>query len=436
MDGVAIPKYLYGILQFIFCILVIYYAPKRFSKKKTTFVSTGVLVFFITMQVLFEYAPIQLWVLTILGMFLLMFGFVYYIAKIDVMLALYLTVQAFMYSQFTAAIDWQIYYFLGQITPINYLLMLEILIFIFVTSIFVSLLFILYTYYMKKGYQLDIKYRHLITIILITIIVFTISNISFVQINTPISSIYPKEIFYIRTLVNLCGTVVVLVLHENQMMIYAQKEISGLQNVFDKYYKQYLNSKESIALADQRYHDIKHQINLIRSESNINKKNEYLDEFEKEIKSYYINVDTGNKVIDTIITSYYNQCINIEINLYYFVDAHKIDFISTMDISSLLGNMFDNAIESLKNVTDKDNKMISLKIQNQMDFIIIEMENYYEHSLKIEKGEFQTTKYSIHEHGYGIKSITNIVKKYQGSVQINTDNKWFTITILIPLIKQ
>ena len=36
-------------------------------------------------------------------------------------------------------------------------------------------------------------------------------------------------------------------------------------------------------------------------------------------------------------------------------------------------------------------------------------------------------------HGYGIKSIRYTVNKYDGAVDIDTENQWFNLKILIPM---
>ena len=64
---------------------------------------------------------------------------------------------------------------------------------------------------------------------------------------------------------------------------------------------------------------------------------------------------------------------------------------------------------------------------------MIKIENYYEHDIKKENGELVTTKKDTLNHGYGIKSIKSVVKKYDGEVSIDTADGWFRLYILIPI---
>ena len=48
-------------------------------------------------------------------------------------------------------------------------------------------------------------------------------------------------------------------------------------------YAQYKQSRESIELINYKYHDLKHQIAVLRSETDSGKREEFLDKMEAEI---------------------------------------------------------------------------------------------------------------------------------------------------------
>lgn len=433
IDGSSIPKVLYGVLQWTFCILVVFFLPQRIkSKKRLLFIILMFFVFLIV-QYSFEFLPDYLWIATIIGIYGLMFIYVYILGKVTWVQAIYLTSQAFVFAQFLGALGWQIYYLFGSILSDQFLGILEYGLFIILWITGGYVFYKIYKHYHLKGYKPEISRNNMITIIAIMVIVFFVSNLSFSGIQSALTSEYPHEIFYIRTLVDLCGVVVILVLQEYQILLYAQKEITVLEGTFQKYYIQYQQSKDNIKLANQRYHDIKHQLNLIRAETNEDKKDQYLKDFEEELRNYALQAETGNGVMNTIITSQRSFCDKNQINFTYAIDAKRIDFMNTMDMTSLFGNMFDNAMESVLKVHDSDKRIINLNVYTQHDLLIIHMENYYEHELRYDEGNLATTKQESTNHGYGIKSIKNIVDKYDGSVRIDTKNSWFTITILFSL---
>ena len=83
----------------------------------------------------------------------------------------------------------------------------------------------------------------------------------------------------------------------------ARKELEAVQNVLQNQYAQYVQSKESIELINYKYHDLKHQIAVLRSEEDPQKREAFLDEMEAEIRQYEAQNKTGNKVLDTVLTS-------------------------------------------------------------------------------------------------------------------------------------
>lgn len=64
---------------------------------------------------------------------------------------------------------------------------------------------------------------------------------------------------------------------------------------------------------------------------------------------------------------------------------------------------------------------------------MIQFDNRCYEELNFEKGVPVTTKADKNAHGYGITSIIYTVKKYNGHVDVECKDEWFSIRILIPL---
>ncbi|MDU5261361.1 MAG: GHKL domain-containing protein, partial [Clostridium celatum] len=93
----------------------------------------------------------------------------------------------------------------------------------------------------------------------------------------------------------------------------------------------------------------------------------------------------------------------------------------------------DNAIESVKKISDSKKRLIHLSVSKKKNFLKIRVENYYEGKITLKNGLPITTKENKRFHGYGLKSITSIIRKYKGSVIIKAHNNWFELRILIPI---
>ena len=345
----------------------------------------------------------------------------------------YYCAQAFITGEFIASFGWQIYYYLvvrfdvgtSIMTQIGYLIL-----------VYATLFVILYWMERKisgKIEELRITRRELLTVIIIAAAVFLISNMSYVSQHSLFSSQFTSEIFIIRTMVDLAGMAVLYAYHIQVRDLQMKFELVAMQSLLNMQYKNYQLTQESIDIVNQKYHDMKHQIALLKREATSTRATESLNQLEKEIKIYEAQNKTGNKVLDAVLTSKTLYCQNQGIGLTSVADGTALSFMSDMDISALFGNMLDNAIESVEKLDEREKRLIHLKVAKQKNFLRIHIENYCEKQLTFRNGLPVTTKNDHQFHGYGLKSIQSTAKKYGGSVLATMENNWFELSVLIPI---
>lgn len=429
-----IPRLYTGLAEWMFCSVYIIYAKKRFKGISLYAAILGFLGAIVGFQLLAGTLPIAYWIPGMVVAFLLMFLFIYSVTDQNMHTAGYMAVLAFVAAEFMASFHWQLYYYAIQTFHINISYLSEILLIIIFGLGFLAI-YLLESRYFKKGFVIEVNKNDLLSFVGIAIIIFFISNISFVSVNTPISGRYPAEIFYIRSLVDFAGIIILYSQREHKLAVKGRIELDAMENLLNKQYEQYNMSQESIDIINHKYHDLKNQIIVIRSEKDNEKREMYLAELEKSIKTYEAQYKTGNEVLDTILTSKSLTCIQNNITITCIADGSLLNFIPTMDLCSIFGNALDNAIESVIKITDKDKRLIKIAVYSQNDLLLIKIDNYYQNSLEYFSGNFLTTKKDNRYHGYGLKSIKSIVAKHHGSVSINTDNNWFKLVILMPMPK-
>ena len=144
--------------------------------------------------------------------------------------------------------------------------------------------------------------REMLTSVLIAAITFALSNLSYIFSDTPFSTSLAKEAFHIRTMTGVGGFAIFLAYQRQCSEHHVQLELESVYTVLKTQYAQYKQSRENIDMINRKYHDLKHQIAVLRSEENQEKKNAYLDELEREIRDYEMQYKTGNSVLDTILT--------------------------------------------------------------------------------------------------------------------------------------
>ncbi len=129
-------------------------------------------------------------------------------------------------------------------------------------------------------------------------------------------------------------------------------------------------------------------------------------------------VNTGNTVIDSLVgywrTTAEKEGIAFQSNLCIPVD---IPFKSA-DISLILGNLLENAVEGARKADGK--KYIRLKIKYDRSNLLISVENNYRGELVKTKGKkLQTTKADVLNHGIGLPSVYRVAEKYHGTVSVD-----------------
>lgn len=200
------------------------------------------------------------------------------------------------------------------------------------------------------------------------------------------------------------------------------------QEMESKYYEQLKESMEAISL---KSHDLKYQLRRLR-ESNSGS-TEFLNEAERALDVYDSIYKTGNKTLDIILSDRAIKCSAKEIDFTCIANAEKLNFMYECDIYSLFCNAIDNAMEYEESVVNLDDRFIHLSVKERDGFLFIHIENYYEGE-DIENNKLpSTTKNDKTSHGFGLKSIANIVKKYGGQYTINATEGLFELNIIFTI---
>ncbi|MGI6392105.1 MAG: GHKL domain-containing protein [Candidatus Izemoplasmatales bacterium] len=421
-----------GIAEWLFCLIFIILAKKRLKKVILYLTIVGFAITMIGFQLLTSTFPLKLWILRTIFAFLLMFLFIYTTTKQSINNAGYITVLAFVISEFATSLYWHMYRYTIRTFNISFVFFDELFLVLIYGLVFLVFLMI-ESRYLKKGITIEVNRNDFLSFASIGIMIFLISNISFISSNTPLSGRYPTEILIIRMLVDFAGILILYSQREHKLNVKSKMDLNAMETLLYKQYEQYRISQDSINIINQKYHDLKNQIIAIRTEKDADIRKKYLEDLENSIKYYEAQYKTGNEVLDTILTSKLITCLDNNIIVTCIADGKLLNFISAMDLCSIFGNAIDNAIESVLKIDDKEKRLIKIATYAENELLLIRFENFYLNPLQISHGNFVTTKKDTRFHGYRLKSIKSTVEKYGGNVSITTSNNWFRLIILIPI---
>ena len=425
------PGYYYAIAYALSVFVITCTNERKIGRWKLAVVSCAqfaLLLFFMTVT---DGVRQELFVPSMLLIVLLLLGYIYICNDFSLREAGFYFVKAFINGEFAASLCWQIYYYLRYVRGIQGELLKWVEL-ILVYAVIFTILALMELNLKKDLEELHITRRELRVVIIIAASVFAMSNLSYLDQHGLFSGTFVMDIFIIRTLVDLSGIAVLYAYHVQVKEIQIRFEKDTLHNIMEMQYKNYQLSKENIDMVNQKYHDLKHQINLLKTQAYVGKSTSYLEKMEREIRVYETQNKTGNQILDAVLTNKAMICQNKEIELKFIVDGGALSFMEDMDVSALFGHMLDNAIESAEKQQEKQKRLIWLYVTKEKQFVRIRTENYCDEKVRFKNGMPVTTKKDRRLHGYGMKSIKSTVEKYHGSVVAAQENNWFELKILLP----
>lgn len=235
-----------------------------------------------------------------------------------------------------------------------------------------------------------------------------------------------------RAMDGLCCFYVLWVQINQKERMSLQHELDEINSAWRQQKKQYQMTSDTIESINRKCHDLKHQIRLLRRTTDEKEKEEYLEGLENDLMIYDTAVQTGNKALDTVLMDKGLFCREHDIQWSCMADGTKLDFMRLEDVYGIFGNALDNAIEAVQKLSDPQKRVISVKIVEQQDILVVQVQNYYEGPLSFEDGLPVTIKSNRSEHGYGMKSIRYVAEKYNGTITINCSGGIFRLQILLP----
>lgn len=427
---IDIPRIYTALAEWLFCTIFILLFQKKVKQTSFFVISILTLIVETCWLVVTDDVPVAFWIPCMFIAIGIMFLYLFFIMDTPLQLVAYTCMKAFLAAEFAASLEWQLEFYLlgghGKRTFAGYAILLV------VYGIVAIVIWLLENKIKKDEIELEITHKEILSTLLIVSSAFILSNLSFVYKDTPFSSTIAADIFTIRTLVDLSGLAILYSYQALRAEVSAEKEISKIQNMLTTQYDSYKNYQEVTDLINIKYHDLKHQIMALRNETNPEKRKEWIDHMEEELSVYQPERQTGNQILDGVIDGKMPQIRNNHITFTVVADGSLLNFMHVTDICSIFGNALDNAIENVIKVEDIEKRVIHMEISKRKRFVYAEVRNYCEEVIQIKNGFPVTTKKDSKNHGFGIKSISYTTKKYNGTVQFEVKDHFFSIRLLIP----
>lgn len=198
----------------------------------------------------------------------------------------------------------------------------------------------------------------------------------------------------------------------------------------------------SLSETTERLRKMKHDMQIYLDAINVLAKDKKWDELIAYTEQYHSNLEithsaitTGNVAIDCILTAKLDYAEKHGIKTEYSVMIPEVFPLDSVELSSILGNIWNNSIEAGERLLASDSTehpYIYFYIKPYQNMILIHIENNFDGVLKGNvDGDILSIKQGK-EHGLGIRRVKELVEKADGVLQITSENNVFSVHIMIP----
>lgn len=228
--------------------------------------------------------------------------------------------------------------------------------------------------------------------------------------------------------INIITVYLVVIISEKNNAVSENQMLKMQQEYQDQYVENAENQYEKIK---KMRHEFKNHNTVLASlleRDDIAKAKEYLNDYADQITDFGVFVNTNNQVVNAVINCKAGlaESFNIKTSV---VTVSEFTGIDDLDLCSLISNMFDNAIEACVNLAN-ERKIIFSVSKDGSNFIFC-MKNTIDSSILENNPKLVTTKRDKKIHGFGIKMLRDIARKYNGFVDFFEKDDFFVCYILL-----
>lgn len=310
----------------------------------------------------------------------------------------------------------------------------RIIICLFTKLINIFILIVLYRVFKNVILNTDKKMWILFNIVIAAFLAVTIGFITFYQYMQPdngsaVTYSIVSILFFVMSMIVIYFFTYICSSFETKKKLYLLQ--SGYNAIEEKLLFQSENSEKLKKIR----HDMKNHlisIKVLLEDDKINESEKLLSEVIGETDKINIGISqtTGNSIIDAIVSYKSMVCANKGIKFEYSLSLLPELSIDAIDISSVMSNLIDNAIEAAEKTPEP---YIQLKIFMYGKYLTLYVRNSYlgKESVETVQGRLLTTKDDAAQHGYGMQIIEALSQKYDGECDWKTESGIFKINVIM-----
>ncbi|MBR5801027.1 MAG: sensor histidine kinase [Lachnospiraceae bacterium] len=210
-----------------------------------------------------------------------------------------------------------------------------------------------------------------------------------------------------------------------------EKELTALyaqRQTEQQYYEMAVNNMTELKEIKQNYTgQLQNIYDLLENGENNSEIKDLLDRSSQKLQATALKRYCENAIVNAILTIKSAAALEKGIDVDCACGVPESVGIEAIDLCSLFANLLDNAIEACEKSEDTMQKAISIHAGVRGGYLTIKTENTYSQPVVREKGKFLTSKSDSANHGYGLKLIDDIIRKYDGNLKIDAEAGIFKV---------
>lgn len=238
--------------------------------------------------------------------------------------------------------------------------------------------------------------------------------------------------YFIEAIILLGINIIVFHIYDSLQKTMSEKHrLEVLEEQNKSYENQLKLYQESVQKDRILRHDLKNHMFRIREyayNGKIDELREYTETTIESMNNQSVICNTGNQEIDSILNYKCQKLKRLGAELHFDLNIPNEIKVENFDLTKLFGNLLDNVLDAIENAQEKT---VYIKIHFDKGVLSVCIRNTFNGQISVENGELQTIKEKPEKHGFGFKSVKEVVEKYDGQIEYNYDEKVFSVFLII-----
>ena len=212
-----------------------------------------------------------------------------------------------------------------------------------------------------------------------------------------------------------------------------QRKYSDTQRQLSLQEEQYRRISDNMETARRMRHDLRHHMVTLQGflkNGETAKAEEYLEHYLLFVGECEIPKLCGNAIVNAVVGHYQMLAKEQNVRFSMRIAIPNEWIVKDMDLSVLLGNLLENALDAA--LTAQDNaRFICLNMICSGKMLAITVDNGFHGAIEMEGERYLSTK--TKHSGFGLSSVRAIAEKYSGGVEFTHDEKEFHSSVMLSI---